>query len=184
VRLIAFLRGAGGGGRTVTMEYLRTVFDAEGFADVETFQESGNVVFEGDEEDTAGLERVIEEMLLDALGYTVTTFIRTDVEVRAIAKYAPFMPATIKNAPALNVAFFKHGLDDKQTRAIVGLKTDVDEFHVRGREAYWLWRTRLRESKVSSALIEIAAGRPVALRNMNLVKEMAKRYGPRAFEKE
>src|SRR5215831_20199302 len=95
VRCLAFLRAVNVRGQAVSMEYLRTIFEAEGFTRVETFLEGGNIVFDGDAEDPAGLERVIEQMLADALGYEVATFIRTDAEVRNIARHKPFMMATM-----------------------------------------------------------------------------------------
>jgi len=45
-RCVAFLRAINVGGRTVKMDYLRSLFEDLGFADVETFIASGNVVFE------------------------------------------------------------------------------------------------------------------------------------------
>jgi uncharacterized protein (DUF1697 family) len=147
---------------------------------VEAFATSGNIIFDGDAEDLAGLERAIEQMLLDALGYDLATFIRTDVDVRAIARHTPFMPASIKAAAALKVAMFKDTLDEKETRAVLALKTKNDEFHVRGRELYWLsWA---EQSALSNAVFEVAVGRPSALRGMNTITQLAKKYRPRAFE--
>jgi uncharacterized protein (DUF1697 family) len=159
MRCLAFLRAINARGQTVSMEYLRTIFEAEGFTRVETFLEGGNVIFEGDAEDPAGLERVIEQMLADALGYDVATFLRTDAEVRNISKYTPFMPAFIKAAAALNVALFKEPLDEKQARAVMALKTKNDSFHVHGRgvlavaDRSWPSRSfRTRSSKSPSAV--------------------------------
>ncbi len=179
MKCLAFLRGVNARGQVVTMDYLRTIFEAEGFARVETFLESGNIVFDGDAEDLAGLERVIEHMLSDALGHEVATFIRTDVEVRNIAAYKPFMPATIKAAAALNVAMFKQPLDDNAARAIMALKTRSDSFHVHGREIYWLSQTKPSESVISNAVFEITVGRPSAMRGINTIRQLAQRYGPR-----
>jgi len=179
VRCLAFLRAVNVRGQAVSMEYLRTIFEAEGFTKVETFLEGGNVVFDGDAEDPAGLERVIEQMLADALGYEVPTFLRTDAEVRNIAKHTPFMPAFIKAAAAMNVAMFKEPLDENQSRAIMALKTKTDDFHVHGREVYWLSQTKLSESVISNAVFEITVGRPSALRGINTIRQLAQKYGPR-----
>ena len=179
MKCLAFLRAVNVRGQAVSMEYIRTIFEAEGFTRVETFLEGGNVIFDGDAEDTAGLERVVEQMLSDALGYEVATFIRTDAEVRNVAKYKPFMPATIKAAAALNVAMFKEPLDDNQTRAVMALKTRNDSFHVNGREIYWLSQTKPSESVISNAVFEVTVGRPSALRGINTIRQLAQRYGPR-----
>ena len=179
MRCLAFLRAVNVRGQAVSMEYLRTIFEAEGFTRVETFLEGGNIVFDGDAEDPAGLERVIEQMLVDALGYEVATFLRTDAEVRNIAKYTPFLPAFIKAAASMNVAMFKEPLADNQARAIMALKTKTDDFHVHGREVYWLSQTKAAESPISNAVLEITVGRPSALRGINTLRQLAQKYGPR-----
>ena len=180
MKCVAFLRALNGGGKSVvTMEYLRTIFEAENFTKVETYLETGNVVFDGDAEDPNGLERVVEQMLADALGYDVATFIRTNAEVRNIAKHKPFMTATMKTAAALNVALFKDALDEKATRALLALRTPSDSFHVRGRELYWLSQTKPSESMMSNAIFEITAGRPSTLRGINTFRQLAQKYGPR-----
>ena len=179
MRAVALLRAINVGGHIVKMDRLRKLFGKAGFTGVETFIASGNVIFDGDAEDPAGLERVIEQMLSDALGYEVATFIRTDAEVRNISKYTPFMPAFIKAAAALSVAMFKEPLDDNQSRAVVALKTKNDTFHVHGREVYWLSQTKLAESVISNAVFEITVGRPSALRGINTIRQLAQKYGPR-----
>jgi len=180
VKCVAFLRALNFGGKSaVTMDYLRAIFEAENFTKVETYLETGNVVFDGDAEDPNGLERVVEQMLADALGYDVATFIRTNAEVRNIAKHKPFMTATMKTAAALNVALFKDALDEKATRALLALRTPSDSFHVRGRELYWLSQTKPSESMISNAIFEITAGRPSTLRGINTFRQLAQKYGPR-----
>jgi uncharacterized protein (DUF1697 family) len=179
MKLIAFLRGLRLSARAVTMDYLQTAFEAEGFERVEVFLATGNVAFDGDAEDIAGLEHAIDAMLLDALGFDVTTFIRTDAEVRAIAHYKPFMPALVKTAAAYNVAMFRDDLDAAARETVLTFRTPGEELHVRGREIYWLSGKKPGESEISNAVFELAVGRQSALRGMKTMRELAKRFGPR-----
>lgn len=180
MKCVAFLRAINNvGGQAVSIDYVRTVFEAEGFTSVEAAGTAANIVFDGDAEDSAGLERVIEQMLADALGYDVATFIRTDAEVRNIARHKPFMVATLKTAAALNVAMFKDPLDDKAARAVMALKTRTDSFHVHGREIYWLSQTKQSESTISNAVFEVTVGRPSTLRGITTIRQLAQKYGPR-----
>ena len=89
-RHIAFLRAINVGGHTVKMDRLRDLFAGMGFANVETFIASGNVIFDAPAPGTAALERKIETGLLTALGYRVDTFIRTPAELAAVAAKRPF----------------------------------------------------------------------------------------------
>jgi len=84
-RYVALLRGINVGGHVVKMDRLRTVFAAIGCSDVETFIASGNVIFSSPSGDAAALERRAEAALEEALGYEVTTFIRTPEQLQSIA---------------------------------------------------------------------------------------------------
>ena len=176
-RYIAFLRAINvGGHNTVKMDFLRQLFESLGFSNVETFIASGNIVFETTSNNAQALEREIEKVLHEALGYAVATFIRTGMELAAIANYKPFSQSDLDGAAALNIAFLADGLDDKSSQKLMALRTDIDDFHVHGREIYWLCRKRQSGSKISNAVLEKALGQKSTLRGANTVKKMAAKY--------
>lgn len=176
-RYIAFLRAINvGGHNTVKMEFLRHLFESLGFSNVETFIASGNIVFETTSKNAQALELEIEKGLREALGYEVATFIRTGTELAAIANYKPFSQSDLDGAAALNIAFLADGLDDKSSQKLMALRTDIDDFHVHGREIYWLCRKRQSGSKISNAVLEKALGQKSTLRGANTVKKMAAKY--------
>ena len=175
-RFIAFLRAVNVGGRTVRMDELCTLFEALGFAEVETFIASGNVIFGSRARDMVALERKIEARLQQLLGYEVKTFVRSDAEVAAIAQYQPFDAARMKSAAALNIAFLAEPLTGEAQQALHKLRTDIDEFHVRGREIYWLCRKKQSESTFSNAVLEKTLKLRATLRGMNTLLKLAARY--------
>ena len=59
-KFIAFLRAINVGGRNVKMDALRQIFVEMGFAHVETFIASGNVIFDTDVVGRKALEQQIE----------------------------------------------------------------------------------------------------------------------------
>jgi len=179
-RYIAFLRAINVGGHNVKMEVLHQFFEALGFSEVETFIASGNVVFETAAKNTRALEKKIEQQLREALGYEVATFIRTDAELAAIAKYQPFPPAQIAAATAFNIAFLPDALDAASQKKLLALKTDIDDFHVHGREVYWLCRKKQSESTFSNAVLEKTIGRASTIRGVNTIQKMAAKYGVNA----
>lgn len=176
-RYIAFLRAINVGGcHAVRMDSLRRLFESLGFSNVETFIASGNVVFESKSSDAQALGRKIEDGLRGALGYEVATFIRTCAELAAVANYRPFGRSDLEEAAALNIAFLGDVPDDESSRRLTALRTDVDDFHVHGREVYWLCRKGQSRSKISNAVIEKALGRKTTLRGANTVRKMAAKY--------
>jgi uncharacterized protein (DUF1697 family) len=175
-RYIAFLRAINVGGHVVKMDRLRKLFEGEGFTNVETFIASGNVIFDGAGQAHA-LERAIEAMLKEALGYEVSTFVRTGAELRALAAHEPFSPAALARALAFNVAFLSKALDVKEKKALMALKSRDDDFDVHGREIFWLSRGRQSESVISNAVFEKTLGQRSTVRGISTVRKMAEKYG-------
>jgi uncharacterized protein (DUF1697 family) len=175
-RYIAFLRAINVGGHTVKMDVLRQQLEALGFSNVETFIASGNVIFETTSKNGRMLEKKIEEQLRTVLGYEVATFIRTDAELTAIANHQSFSPSALKTAQALNVIFLADVLDAASQKKLMALKTDIDDFHVHGREVYWLCRKKQSESTFSNAVLEKTLGRSSTIRGVNTIQKMAAKY--------
>ncbi len=175
-RYIAFLRAINVGGHTVKMDMLSQQFEALGFSAVETFIASGNVVFETTAKNVQALEKSVEERLRATLGYEVATFIRTGAELTAIANYQPFAPSALKTAQALNIAFLTEALDAASQQKLLTLKTDIDDFHLQGREVYWLCRRRQSESTFSNVVLEKTLRRPSTIRGVNTIQKMAAKY--------
>jgi len=174
-RHIAFLRAINVGGHVVKMDTLRDLFESLGLAKVETFIASGNVIFEANVKDSTALERRIETHLKRALGYEVGTFIRTAAEVAAVAAYEPFAPD--QKTMALSVIFLRGPLEKSAKDGLMKCCTELDDFHVQGREAYWLCRTRTSDSKITGPRLEKAIGAPSTVRNVTTVRKLAAKYG-------
>lgn len=177
-RFIAFLRAINVGGHTVKMAELRSHFEAIGFTNVETFIASGNVIFESGSRNAKTLEQKIEHHLRESLGYEVATFVRTDSEVAAIAQYQPFPESELQSAGALNIAFLADPLSEDAGEVLKKLKTEIDDFHVHGREVYWLCRKQQSESTFSNAVFERVLKVKATFRGVNTVSRITAKYPP------
>ena len=166
------------GGRVVTMEVLRGLFEELGFAKVATFIASGNVIFETPSRAEAALKKKIEAHLRASLGYEVATLLRTDVELAEIAAREPFTESEVKAAASLNVGFLEAVLGADAERALMALKTPDDEFRLHGRELHWLSRVKQSESKLTNARIEKAIGGKITFRGVNTVRKLAAKVAP------
>jgi uncharacterized protein (DUF1697 family) len=177
-RLIAFLRAINVGGHTVTMAQLRKEFEALGLTDVETFIASGNVIFTSRATGLAALEKQIEARLRASLGYEVATFIRTGAEVAAVAGYKPFKASQMRDAGALCVGFLAEPLDAAGSHALMAFKTGIDDFHTKGREVYWLCKTKQSDSTFNNTSFERALKIRATFRGINTITRLAARHGP------
>ncbi|MEO6445415.1 MAG: DUF1697 domain-containing protein [Gemmatimonadaceae bacterium] len=179
---IAFLRAINVGGHTVKMECLRTLFESLAFTSVETFIASGNAIFQTTSRTaSASLERKIERLLEEELGYEVPTFVRTPIEVATAAGLKVFRPSkNRKPEETLWIGFLKAPLGDEARARLLALQTKVDAFDVHGRELYWLRRRHLGESKITGAKLERALGGPTTMRNVTTVRKLSDRYHTKA----
>lgn len=171
----AFLRAINVGGHTVKMDHLRSLFEALGCTNVATFIASGNVIFDSPvgtpAEDPQALEAQIEQHLKQALGYQVTTFLRSITELAAIATYRPF-EEPLAAGHALSIAFLKSAPPETTRQKLLGLQTEFDAFHIHQREVYWLCLTRFSDSPFSGALFEKTLGMPATVRNVTTVRKL------------
>ncbi len=175
-RLVAFLRAINVGGHVVKMDKLRSLFTALGLKEVETFIASGNVVFAPGKGSVAALDARIEKRLEKALGYEVATFIRTDAEVASVARYEPFPAKLMALSKTFCVGFVREPLSAAQKKKVLTLKSDLDDFHVNGREVYWLSRVGQSDSKFNNAVFERAVTR-ATWRGMKTVNKLVDKYG-------
>lgn len=175
-RLFAFLRAINVGGHNVTMAELRRLFEKVGCKEVVTFIASGNVIFASGLRDIGGLREKLENQLRQALGYEVTVFLRTEPELAAMARYQPFRGSQMQSAQALNVGLLSGPLSPEATKSVMAMKSDIDDFHVHGREVYWLCKTSQSDSKFSNVRFEKAVKARATWRNVNTIVRLAAKY--------
>jgi uncharacterized protein (DUF1697 family) len=176
-RFVAFLRAINVGGHTVKMEVLRGHFARLGFANVETFIASGNVIFEATGMSPRELEERIEAELWRQLGYEVATFVRSPKHLAEVVKQRPFDPAAFDyDQHSLYIGFLPAPPGADVVRKVTALRTPMDELHIDGRELYWGRRGRFSDGELTGALLERTLGTPMTVRNITTVRRLAAKY--------
>ena len=130
IRCVALLRGINVGGKNlIKMPALKAAFEADGFGDVATYIQSGNVLFSSDQSGTAQLTDRIEAMLAEAFDYVPTVVVRSRKQMRMIVDRAPkgfgAEPATYR----YDVIFLKEPLSAKSAIKDVPVHPEVDASH-------------------------------------------------------
>ena len=88
---LAFLRGINvSGQKIIKMQDLVLLFESFGFNNVKTYLQSGNVLFDSDETDSAKLIKIIDNGIFKELGYRVTVILRTKQDLLDIVESEPF----------------------------------------------------------------------------------------------
>jgi uncharacterized protein (DUF1697 family) len=127
---VALLRGINVGGKNlIRMPALKAAFEADGFEDVATYIQSGNVLFSSTEKRSGALTDRIEAMLEDAFDYVPTVVVRSRAQMRATVAKAPkgfgTQPATYR----YDVIFLKEPLTARTAIEEVPTNPAVDTSH-------------------------------------------------------
>lgn len=173
-KYVAFLRAINVGGTSIIkMSDLKQIFESLGLEHVQTYIQSGNVIFESDEDNAASLEAQIEDQVEKVTGFKTKLFVRTLRDVQSIAQKSPF---TAQAEQTVHVAFLKEKPDKKHQEALLALRSQADDFAVKGREVYNLRRDR-ETSVFSNNFVEKILKVAGTTRNMTVIKKISEKFG-------
>ncbi|HEX2960340.1 MAG TPA: DUF1697 domain-containing protein [Ignavibacteriales bacterium] len=179
-KYIAFLRAINVGGHNkVKMDDLRNLFESLQLSNVETFINSGNVLFDSKAKDKETLEEKIEKALFNTFGFEIKTFIRTADELSDIAGYVPFNYNEADTESAhLVIGFLSEVPPPDSENKLQPFRTETDDFRVYGKEVYWLCRTGFSDSKFSAAKLEKVFGMQATFRNSSTILKLIQKTVP------
>jgi uncharacterized protein (DUF1697 family) len=172
-RYIAFLRAVNVGGTTIIkMSDLKRTFESFGLENVETYIQTGNVIFDSDESKASIVEKQIEDELAAAFGKRIRLFVRTTREVAKMVEACPFIP---KDGETVYIAILEKKPDLKSVDALLSLRSKADDFAVTGKEVFNLRRDR-NDSIFSNNFVEKTLGVAGTTRNLTTIKKLAEKY--------
>jgi uncharacterized protein (DUF1697 family) len=91
MRVAALLRGINiGASKRIAMPTLREIVESLGHKDVETYLQSGNVVFTPASRGKTGLPAALEQAIVDATGLEVPVLVRTGAELAEVVAACPY----------------------------------------------------------------------------------------------
>lgn len=169
---IAMLRGINvTGQKLVKMERLRAIFSGMGYQNVQTYIQSGNVIF-GTDEPASGLTAKIQKAILKEFGFDVTVVTKTAKEMADIVKRNPFAKAATSEEKRLYVTFLSDDPPKNAAELLKPLAVNGEKFHVIGRAVYACFLKGYAETKLSNAAIEKKLGCSATTRNWNTTKTL------------
>lgn len=169
---ISLLRGINvGGHKKIRMTDLKVVYESLAFANVTTYVQSGNVVFDADSTDAPVLIARIEAAIAEGFGFDVTVLLRTADDLRRIQDNNPFPSAEAKH---LHVLFLSAAPDPEAVEALNVPAADGEAWRLAGREIYLHYPNGSGRSKMTGAFFEKALGLAGSARNWNSVNALYK----------
>lgn len=175
---IALLRAVNVGKRQVKMASLREWLTEDGFTDVETYIQTGNVKVATRMRSPQRVEERLERVLLDRAGFEVPCIMLSPQELRrtyddAMALEPPAVPGGVR--VRRYVVLFKDPVDAQVVAEMAAYDPPGERVWAVGRAAH-IWVTgTMQDAKVFGAFATaLAAG---TNRNLEVVAAMAERWG-------
>jgi len=175
MRYVALLRGVNvGGNNRVDMKELKAAFERAGMEDVQTYINSGNVIFSSGIEDRAEATALLERVIVARFGFPVDVILRNLDAMRATVRALP-AEWTNDDAMRCDVLFL---WDDVDTPSVVDqLRLDEEIEDVRYVPGAVIRRVD-RKDAPRSGLVKIVGTplyRQMTIRNCNTTRRLLER---------
>ena len=170
VRYISLLRGVNvSGQKKIKMDVLRKLYGGLGLSCVQTYIQSGNVLFDC-EENTVKLSEKIKEGIRKSFGFEVEVILRTKQEWQKIQGNTLFQN---KDSTQIYVVFLARKPEMKRDLNKANKVKDAqEEFVILGREVYLFLPNGMGRTKLSNTFWENMLNVPATTRNWNTVRKL------------
>lgn len=169
MKYLALLRGINvGGNKKVNMAILKGVFESLGFDNVSTYINSGNVIFESDNDDFSHIESALEEKF----GFEIKIVVRDEDNIRYLAES---IPSKYENnaEQKTDILFLWDDFDSPDSIDLIKTNPDIDNVHYISGAIVW----NISKSNYSKSGMHKFIGSSVykhmTARNINTVRKLA-----------
>lgn len=169
---IALLRAINVSGKNmIKMAELKQMCEQIGLAKVQTYIQSGNVLFQSAEGPDTLRER-IEAGILATFGLTVTVILRTAAELAAVIERCP-----LPEHEHLYVTFLAGAPSPEGIERLMAFQAEHEEVQVLGQEVYIIYREGAGRTKLTNAVLEKRLGVASTARNWRTTTKLAELAG-------
>lgn len=165
---VALLRGINvGGHKIMKMADLRHTLENLGMMRVRTYIQSGNILFESDDNKDV-LKRKIEHEIQAVFGFDVPVIVRTADELERLIENCPF-----KNQQFLSVGFFAQEPPQEAIDGFLSCDIGKDKVHINSMEVYIEYQADVRKTLLTTNFLENKLKTHITMRNWNTVKRLS-----------
>lgn len=172
-RMVALLRGINvSGAKRVPMAELRALAEGLGWRDVQTYIQSGNLVFRA-AVTPAKAEAALEAAIEAHFGFAVPVIVRTAAAWAKVAADNPFAEVADERPNLVHVGFAKAKAKAGAAAALAGYCKAGERVVVRG-DALWVdFPNGVARSKLMPAVLDRCLGSSVTMRNVRSLRAIA-----------
>jgi uncharacterized protein (DUF1697 family) len=166
----ALLRGINVSGHNmIKMAELKKMFEAMGFGRVQTYINSGNVMFESEE--TEGiLEEKIESGIIKNFGFKIAVILRTSSELASIIDKCPYDFEALTEGQSIHLTFLKKAPAQEVIDKLPDVELNHDAYLIDGRDIYFFYSRSMLDSNLPKKFQKLL---PATARNWKTVLKLA-----------
>ena len=172
-KYIALLRGINvGGNRPVPMAELKALFEENGFKDVSTYIQSGNVIFTG----PAGCRDAIRQQCADKIaarfGFEVPVAVVSARELKDILDHAPAWWGTDKDSKHNAMFVIPPATPEDVFREVGGIRPEYEKAEAYGCVIFWSAPTATFSRTRLMRVVGSGVYGNITIRNANTTKKL------------
>ena len=171
---IGFLRAVNIGKRQFKTADLRAALTGAGYADVDTYIQTGNIRIGSPLRSKQKVQAELEALFLRDRGFEVPTMVFTPAELRALVEEAAQVPEKTPEY-AHYVSLLQKPATDAQAEAAAALSLPGETVVVRGRGVHLLYDIPYGQAKLSNPKLEKTVG-PATNRSLKVLKEIVEKW--------
>ena len=173
MKYIALLRGINvSGQKIIKMADLKMLFEALAFKQVQTYIQSGNVVFESDETDISSLIEKIESKISSAYQFEVPVQVFTIEVLKEVHRQNPFIGNSDADISHLHLTFLEHEPDTGSWESIESIDNGNDELKRMGSFVYIYCPNGYGKTKLNNNVFERKLKMKATTRNWKTIEKL------------
>ncbi len=173
MKYVALLRGINVGGKAkLPMKELAAIFQAAGASAVETYIQSGNVVFEASAAEDCVIAVTAE--ITRVYGYPGRIVLRSTEDLRTAYRLNPFVGAAEES---LHVYFLADWPGQAAVQGLDAKRSPGDSFVVKGRDIYLHLPHGMARTKLTNAYFDAKLGMVSTARNWKTIGKLVAMVG-------
>jgi uncharacterized protein (DUF1697 family) len=155
------------------MADLKALYESLHLMRVETYIQSGNVIFRSKSTSPAALEAMLEKAIEQSFGFTVTVIVRRPADLQKIIRKPPTFVSGMSDETRLYVTFLKSIPDLSLVKTLASAPAKgTDRFKVVGSEIYIHCPNGYGKSALSNTYFEKRLNLSATTRNWRTVKTL------------
>ena len=172
-KFIALLRGINvSGQKKIKMSELKILFEDISFTNVETYIQSGNVLFNCSTNSKKVISDKIERGIADKFDYQVQVIIKTPDELGYVLKNNPFLKSKTKDVEKIYFTFLSEVPSQEKIQKLKEVDSSSEEYVLNGTTIYLFFPGGYGKAKMNNNFFEKKLNVFATTRNYKTVKAL------------